>query len=68
MSVYNSKKIFYSTKLQSGYAIVRLSLSMHHLLANLAIRVFPVPGGPNNNIPFTCFIPVHISYNYNTLH
>jgi len=31
MSVYNSKQIFYSTKLQSGYAIVILSLSMHHL-------------------------------------
>lgn len=23
----------------------------------LAINVLPVPGGPNNNIPFTCFIP-----------
>jgi len=24
----------------------------------LAIRVFPVPGGPKRSIPFTCFIPV----------
>jgi hypothetical protein len=43
--------------------IILGSLAFNTLANYLAIRVFPVPGGPNNNKPFTCFIP-YFSKNY----
>ena len=39
------------------------ALALNTLANYLAISVLPVPGGPYNNIPFTCLIP-YFSKNY----
>lgn len=47
----------------SGPFTILGGLALSTLANYLAISVLPVPGGPYNNIPFTCFIP-YFSKNY----
>mmetsp|Transcript_12003 Transcript_12003/g.17550 ORF Transcript_12003/g.17550 Transcript_12003/m.17550 type:complete len:253 (+) Transcript_12003:935-1693(+) len=41
----------------SGPLMILGSRALKHLAICLAIKVFPVPGGPYSSIPFTCFMP-----------
>jgi hypothetical protein len=40
-----------------GPFIIFNYLALRDFANCLAIKVLPVPGGPNNKIPFTCLIP-----------
>lgn len=58
----NKSRIFYSDsptyfEKTSGPLIILGSFAFRALASCLAMRVFPVPGGPYSKIPLTCFIP-----------
>ena len=41
----------------SGPFLMVTSFAFKHSPSSLAIRVLPVPGGPNKRMPFTCLMP-----------